>query len=160
MDTLISASENCEAGIRFFINFRKAFHTCDHIILLEKLYLYGIRNNAYKWLSNYLSDRKQFVEYDHVKSSLLWIQCGVPQGFNLGPLLFLIYTNDLAFAPPKLFAVLFADYSNFFCIAKNIHDLIDIVNNELVNIVDCLKLTICHWTSIIHIIQLSVNELR
>ena len=63
----------------------------------------------------------------------------MPQDSNLGPLLFLIYINDLAFVSPKLFAVLFADYFNFFCTGKSIHDLIDIVNNELVNIVDWLN---------------------
>ena len=57
----------------------------------------------------------------------------------LAPPWFLIYINDLAFVSSKLFAVLFADHSNFFCAGKNIHDLINIVNNELVNIVDWLN---------------------
>ena len=135
---LVSALEKGEVGIGIFIDFRNAFDTVDHTILLEKLYFYEISGIAYKWLSNYLSNRKQFLEYDHVKSSLLRVQCGVPQGYNLGPLLFLICINDLAFVSPKLFAVLFADDSNFFCTGKNIHDLIDIVNIELVNIVDWL----------------------
>ena len=71
LDKLVSALEKGEVGIGIFIDFRKAFDTVDHTILLEKLYFYGIRGIAYKWLSNYLSNRKQFVEYDHVKSSLL-----------------------------------------------------------------------------------------
>ena len=139
LDKLVSALEKGEVGIGIFIDFRKAFDTVDHTILLEKLYFYGIRGIAYKWLSNYLSNRTQFVEYYHVKSALLRVQRAVPQGSNLGPLLFLMYINDLAFVSPKLFAVLFADDSNFFCTGKNIHDLIDIVNNELVNIVDWLN---------------------
>ena len=86
LDKLVPALEKGEVGIGIFIDFRKAFDTVDHTILLEKLYFYRITGIAWKWLSNYLSNRKQFVEYDHVKSSLLRLQCGVPQGSNLGPL--------------------------------------------------------------------------
>ena len=81
-DKLVSTLEKGEVCIGFFfINFRKAFITVDHTILLEKLHFYGIRGIAYKWLSNYLSNRKQFVDYDHVKSSVFRVQGGVPQGF-------------------------------------------------------------------------------
>ena len=71
LDKLVSALEKREVGIGIFIDFRKAFDTVDHSIH-EKLYFYGIRAIAYKWLSNYLSNRKQFMEYDHVQSSMFW----------------------------------------------------------------------------------------
>ena len=71
-----------------------------------------------------------------VKSPLLRVQCGVAKGSYFGPLLFLIYINELALYHQKLFAVLFARDSIFFCTGKDIYDLIYIVNNELVDIVD------------------------
>ena len=79
------------------------------------------------------------MENDHFKSSLLRVQCGVPQASDIGSLLFPIDINDLALVSPILFAVSFADDSNLFCTGKNIYDLIDIVNNELVNTMDWLK---------------------
>ena len=66
-----------------------------------------------------------------IDSNVLNVQCGVPQDSNLGPLLFLLYINDLALVSPKLFAILFADDSNFFCTGKNLPLLINTVNSEL-----------------------------
>ena len=118
LDELVSAIEKGEIGIGIFIDFRKAFDTVDHNILLEKLDHYGIRGPALDWLQSYLCNRQQFVEYDGTCSATKQLKCGVPQGSNLGPLLFLIYINDLAHISPKLFAILFADDSNFFCTGK------------------------------------------
>ena len=113
-DRITKAMEKGDFCIGVFIDFRKAFDTVDHSILLDKLYHYGIRGVAHDWISSYLSNRQQYVEYNGAKSRTLHIKCGVPQGSNLGPLLFLLYINDIAFVSPKLFSILFADDSIFF----------------------------------------------
>ena len=76
-----------------FLDFSKAFDTADHSILLQKLQCYGIRGLPLEWISNYLSNRKQFVVYDNCISEKHIIKCGVPQGSILGPLLFLLYIS-------------------------------------------------------------------
>ena len=69
-----------------FIDQSKAFDTSDHNILLDKLYMYGVRGNCLDWIRSYLTHRKQYVYLIDAKSDMLYVNCGVPQGSILGPL--------------------------------------------------------------------------
>ena len=78
-----------------FIDVKKCFDTIDHDILLKKLKLYGIRESAHLWFSDYLNNRKQYVSANGYTSKTMNISTGVPQGSALGPFLFLIFINDM-----------------------------------------------------------------
>ena len=98
-----------------FIDLEKAFDTVNHKILVEKLEFYGIRGLCNQWFVSYLSNRKQQVKLDGTKSSFLDITCGVPQGSILGPLLFLIYINDMKNSVKNSVLHHFADDTNLLC---------------------------------------------
>ena len=87
----------------------KAFDTLDHTILLHKLRYYGVQGSALSWFKSYLTNRYQYVEIDGTKSSTQMLKTGVPQGSVLGPLLFLIYMNDIPNSSTVLKFILFAD---------------------------------------------------
>ena len=118
-----------------FIDLSKAFDTVNHSILLKKLKAYGITGKTHKWFKSYLENRKQIISFDKRRSTKCRnIICGVPQGSILGPLLFLIYVNDLYIAAPEITAVMFADDTSLFLSDKNIENLFSKMNDELKNV--------------------------
>jgi hypothetical protein len=131
LDRINLAIEQGEFVLGVFLDFSKAFDTVNHEILLNKLDYYGIRGTANNWLRSYLFNRTQFVVYDNHKSSSKILDCGVPQGSILGPLLFLIYINDLACVSDILFTIMYADDTNIFVSGRNLEELERIMNTEL-----------------------------
>ena len=117
-----------------FIDLKKAFDTVNHTILLDKLNYYGFRGIVNQWFSSYLSNRTQSTEIGSHISSKLNINCGVPQGSVLGPLLFLLYINDIQYCSSKLQFFLFADDTNALYAHKDLKTLELTVNAELHNL--------------------------
>ena len=131
-----------------YFDLQKAFDTVNHDILLKKLYHYGIRGKLHKWFTSYLRNRTQYCCINNTVSEVLNINCGVPQGSVLGPLLFIIYVNDI---PNSIISQadnligtklqfeknndsnnklrLFADDTNLFVFAKTLDDLYSKSNN-------------------------------
>jgi len=91
----------------------------------------GIRGVSYEWFKSYLFNRYQYVHFNGYSSSRLPITCGVPQGSILGPLLFLIYINDICHVAKKSHLILFADDTNIFVADHNLNNLICNINYEL-----------------------------
>ena len=139
IDRVMRALDEGDYVLGVFLDFSKAFDTVNHAILLSKLNKYGINGIAQKWFRSYLDNRKQYTVFNNSKSSTHLITCGVPQGSILGPLLFLLYVNDIANVSDKLFTLLFADDSNMFIQGKDVNDLIDNVNVEMVSLVKWLN---------------------
>lgn len=126
LDVIDSCYKNIDDGnkvLGVFLDLQKAFDTVNHEILLYKLSHYGIRGVMYNWFKSYLIGRKQFTVANNVSSNLEEIHCGVPQGSVLGPLLFLVYVNDISSVTEDSSLKLFADDTNLFVFARTYEQL-------------------------------------
>ena len=128
-----------------FLDLKKAFDTVDHGILLSKLHAYGIQGVASDWLKSYLSNRMQKCSVNGFLSHNQTLQCGVPQGTILGPLLFLIYINDLPNCLAHSKTRMYADDTNLSFAGNNVLDIEQNLNQDLENVNEWLianKLTL------------------
>ena len=122
------------------IDLCKAFDTLDHDILIKKLSIYGIKGVALKLLESYLKDRQQYVSFMNTTSNINNITCGVPQGSVLGPLLFVLYINDLPNISNSFKPVLFADDTNLIFSDKSITALKTNIQRNLNKLFDWLNI--------------------
>ena len=138
-DKISEAIDKNEFCVGIFVDLSKAFDTLDHSILIEKLNFYGVRGIPNLLLKSFLTDRYQYVNYNNSNSSMHGINCGVPQGSILGPLLFLIYVNDIDNISRILNFILFADDTNILYSNPDFRSLIKNINSELNSLSDWFK---------------------
>ena len=123
VDKISEKIDNKEYSMGIFIDLSKAFDTINHKIMLNKLEQYGVRGITLNWFHSYLNNRYQFVRIGDTDSDQSLIKCGVPQGSILGPLLFILYINDIVNVTELAELILFADDTNLFLSNQNLDNL-------------------------------------
>ena len=149
IDKISEALDSGKHVLGVFLDFSKAFDTVNHDILLDKLGHYGVRGIVQRWFESYLEKRPQYVTYNCENSNEGFVKSGVPQGSVLGPLLYLVYVNDIINVSPNLLPILFADDTNIFLSGENINELFDTMNYEIEKLLE--------WT-IVNKLSLNVSK--
>ena len=139
IENIQSHLDNGEYVVGVFVDLKKAFDTVDHDILLSKLEHYGVRGISIEWFKSYLKHRRQYVSLENNSSSTKYISTGVPQGSVLGPLLFLIYINDLHKCLKHSKAYHFADDTNILNSHHSLETLAKKMNYDLKKLSQWLK---------------------
>lgn len=138
-DLISEALDQGDCVLGIFLDLKKAFDTVNYQILLSKLERYGFRGPALQWLNDYLSHRLQCVKVDNAISPSLPVTCGVPQGSIMGPLLFLLFINDLCEIQSSFYPFVFADDTTLFLRGRNIEEMSTTATNNLRNICSWLR---------------------
>jgi len=142
VDRLMNRMDNNQTPVNIYLDLSKAFDTIDHNILTNKLEYYGITDNSLKLFDSYLTNRKQYVEFEDTNSDMLDITTGVPQGSILGPLLFIIYINDMANVSKLFDFIIYADDTTLSSVLNSFNSTLPIetnINTELEKINEWLK---------------------
>ena len=137
-DRTLKYIDDRDVSLAIFMDLSKAFDTLVHHILLKKLNYYGIEGPALVWFSSYLTGRQQYVELDGVSSSFSQLSAGVSQGSILGPLLFLIYMNDIPNASTFFKYALYADDTTLFSTINISAGATHEINNHISKVYDWL----------------------
>ena len=137
-DWLINIDKG-NSNFAVFLDIKKAFDTVDHEILLQKSKFYGIMSNELKFFKSYLTNRSQFCRIRGFKSPIGRVLSGVPQGSILGPLLFVIYINNLPHCVENGHVTMYADDTSTSCEVQSVHDITVKVIPDLVKLCDWLK---------------------
>ena len=123
-ERVLDSFKHNEPSVGLFLDLSKAFDSLHHQILINKLKHYGLSNQALKLFQNYLSDRVQYVEFNGSVSDKQNITTGVLQGLVLGPLLFLLYVNDLPKVSKLFDTIIFADDTTLHSRLKILHKIL------------------------------------
>ena len=138
-DLWFSNIDRKKVNISVFLDLKKAFETVDHDLLMSKLAACGITGGPHQWFSSYLKRREQYCQISGVRSSRRVIQCGIPQGSCLGPLLFIICANDFPHYLRRSSPNMYADDTTVTYSAYDIETLCDDINEELTNISEWMR---------------------
>ena len=136
---ITKAIDRREYTIGIFLDLSKAFDTINHKILVKKFDHYGVRGISNLWFQNYLTNRKQIVKYNQTRSNEMVIESGAPQGSILGPILFLLYVNDIENCSNLLSFILFADDTNIFYTNSCLKTLNKIILAEINKVTEWLN---------------------